>query len=228
MPSHPLDNPIWSALTTEQAHLAYGSSLARRFPTDISPLTGLEAPTPDALTSLAEITPTGELTILFLNSIPEFSPQWQIIERNTMPQMVYESKEVPTTSIDFIELTEADVPEMIELTALTKPGPFLTRTRELGDYIGIRRGGKLVAISGERLRLPGFTEVSAVCTHPDHLGHGYARALMFEIMRRIIARGDTPFLHTRTNNYRAIELYEHLGFATRRSIDLAVLRRTPD
>jgi GNAT superfamily N-acetyltransferase len=224
---HPLDNPIWSALTTKQAHLAYGNGLARRFPSEISPLIGLDAPTPEALASLAEITHTGELTILFPETNPEFSSDWQIIELNSMPQMVYAHKEVPATNIDYIELTQADVPEMIALTALTKPGPFLTRTRELGDYIGIRRGGKLVAISGERLRVPGFTEVSAVCTHPDHLGHGYARALMFEIMRRIIACGDTPFLHTRTNNFRAIALYEHLGFTTRRSLDLAVLCRNP-
>ena len=224
---HPLDNPIWSAITTEQAHLACGNGLARRFPAEISPLSGLEAPTPEALAYLAEITPAGELTILFPETNPEFSSDWEIIELNSMPQMIYEAKEVPAISIDFIELTEADVPEMIELTALTKPGPFLSRTRELGDYIGIRWEGKLVAISGERLHVPSFTEVSAVCTHPGHLGHGYARALMFEIMRRIIARGDTPFLHTRTNNHRAIALYEHLGFTTRRSLDLAVLRRQP-
>jgi predicted GNAT family acetyltransferase len=224
---HPLDNPIWSALKTEQAHLSYGNGLARRFPAEISPLTGIEAPTPEALGALARMTLAGELTILFLESMPAFSTEWQTIELNTMPQMVYSHKEVPPTTIDFIELTQADVPEMIALTALTKPGPFLSRTRELGDYIGVRREGKLVAIAGERLRVPGFTEVSAVCTHPDHLGHGYARALMFEIMRRIIARGDTPFLHTRTNNHRAIALYEHLGFTTRRSINLAVLRRNP-
>jgi ribosomal protein S18 acetylase RimI-like enzyme len=224
---HPLDNPIWSALTTEQAHLAQGNGLARRFPADISPLTGLEAPTPEALASLAGITPAGELTILFLESTPEFSSEWRTIELNTMPQMVYTRKDVPPTTIDFVELTAADVPEMIALTALTKPGPFSQRTRELGDYIGIRREGKLAAMAGERMRVPGYTEVSAVCTHPDHLGHGYARALMFEIMRRIIARGDTPFLHTRTNNHRAIELYHHLGFTTRRSINLAVLLRNP-
>jgi predicted GNAT family acetyltransferase len=226
MPSHPLDNPIWSALTTKQAHLAYGSSLAQRFPADISPLCGIEAPTPEAMASLAEITLPRELTILFLEATPQFSSEWRVIELNTMPQMVYESKDVPAVSIDFIELTEADVPEMVALTVLTKPGPFLTRTRELGDYIGIRRGGQLVAISGERLHVPGYTEVSAVCTHPDHLGHGYARALMFEIMRRIIARDETPFLHTRTNNDRAITLYEHLGFTTRRRINLAVLSKS--
>ncbi len=141
-----------------------------------------------------------------------------------MFQMVYPDKDLPPSSIDFIELTEADVPEMIALTALTKPGPFDRRTREFGDYIGVRRNGQLVAMSGQRLHVPGYREVSAVCTHPDHLGHGYARALMLEIMRRIIADGETPFLHVRAQN-RAIDLYHRIGFITRRTLELAILRR---
>jgi predicted GNAT family acetyltransferase len=114
---------------------------------------------------------------------------------------------------------------MIELTALTKPGPFSTRTHELGTYLGIRDAGKLVAMAGERLKVPGFTEVSAVCTHPEHTGHGYARILMSEVMRRIRSRGEAPFLHVREDNVRAIALYERLGFAVRVVAYLAVLRK---
>jgi predicted GNAT family acetyltransferase len=114
---------------------------------------------------------------------------------------------------------------MIALAALTKPGPFDRRTREFGDYIGIRREGKLVAMAGQRLHVPGYREVSAVCTHPDHLGQGYARALMLEIMRRIIADNETPFLHVRSLNTRAIDVYRRMGFIERRSIQLAILRK---
>ena len=124
-----------------------------------------------------------------------------------------------------IELSVADSAEMIELTTLTKPGPFSTRTHELGTYLGIRHAGKLVAMAGERLKVPGFTEVSAVCTYPKHTGHGYARILMSEVMRRIRGRGETPFLHVREDNVRAIALYGRLGFAVRVVAHLAVLRK---
>jgi predicted GNAT family acetyltransferase len=145
-----------------------------------------------------------------------------------MPQMVYEASAPPERSSsdpEIIDLSAPDVPEMLELTALTKPGPFNRRTHELGTYLGIRRDGRLVAMAGERLKVPGYTEVSAVCTHPDHAGHGYARILMTEVMRRICYRGETPFLHVREDNVRAIELYKRLGFKQRVLSHLAVLRK---
>ena len=114
---------------------------------------------------------------------------------------------------------------MMELTELTKPGPFAKRTRELGTYLGIRIDGKLIAMAGERLKVPGYTEVSAICTHPDHTGRGHARVLTTEIMRRILDRGEAPFLHVRQDNFRAIELYERLGFRCRVVRYHAVLRR---
>jgi predicted GNAT family acetyltransferase len=114
---------------------------------------------------------------------------------------------------------------MIELTTLTKPGPFGPRTHELGTYLGIRREGKLVAMAGERLKVPGYTEVSAVCTHPEYLGNGYAQALMSAVMRGIRERGETPFLHVRGDNDRAIKVYEKLGFRTRKQGHFAVIRK---
>jgi len=117
-----------------------------------------------------------------------------------------------------------DSAEMLALATLTKPGPFGTRTHELGSYVGIRSEGKLVAMAGERLKVPGYTEVSAVCTHPDRTGNGYARVLMTEIMRRIRERGETPMLHVRADNSRAVQLYERLGFRVRKEMHFAVLR----
>jgi predicted GNAT family acetyltransferase len=116
-------------------------------------------------------------------------------------------------------------PEMLGLTALTKPGPFDKRTHELGRYVGIFREGKLVAMAGERLKVPGFTEVSAVCTHPEHAGRGYARVLMTEVMQGIWKRGEVPFLHVREDNAAAIKLYERLGFRKRVVRHLAVIRK---
>jgi predicted GNAT family acetyltransferase len=124
-----------------------------------------------------------------------------------------------------VELGDNDSPEMVELASLTKPGPFGRRTHELGYYVGIRDNGKLVAMAGERLKVPGYTEVSAVCTHPDHLGKGYAAKLMTEVMRCIRKRGEKPFLHVRSDNARAIAIYERLGFRIRWEGHFAVLRR---
>lgn len=117
---------------------------------------------------------------------------------------------------------------MLALAQLTKPGPFGLRTRELGTYIGIRQNGQLVAMAGERLRVPGFTEISAVCTHPDHLGRGYAATLMTELMHRIRSRGEVPFLHVREDNTRAIPIYERLGFRKRVLLHFAVVRKPGD
>ena len=108
----------------------------------------------------------------------------------------------------------ANADEMLALTELTKPGPFGKRTPELGTYLGIRDSGRLVAMAGERLRVPGFTEISAVCTHPEYQGHGFARMLISSVIRRTTARGDTPFLHVAQVNTRAIQVYEQLGFKT--------------
>ena len=142
-------------------------------------------------------------------------------------QMVAEKPAGSTSSNGFelLELGPADSPEMLALTALTKPGPFGTRTHELGTYIGLREKGKLVAMAGERLKVPGYTEISAVCTHPEHNGKGYAGLLMTEIMRRIRDRGETAFLHVRQDNARAITLYERLGFQARKLLHFAVLRK---
>jgi predicted GNAT family acetyltransferase len=125
-------------------------------------------------------------------------------------------------------LGEADAPEMMALARQTEPGPFYAETYRMGSFIGVRREGRLVAMAGERLRLPGFTEVSGVCTHPDHRGQGLARTLMLHVMAGIRARGDVPFLHAYADNAGAIALYRKLGFVLRREVVLTVLVRPTD
>jgi predicted GNAT family acetyltransferase len=122
------------------------------------------------------------------------------------------------------ELTTADVPEMLALTKLTEPGPFLPRTIELGAYLGVHDAGSLVAMAGERLHLTGFTEISAVCTHPQYRGRGYGNALLSALISRITRRGETPILHVRTQNVAALRLYEKLGFKVRAQLHLAVIK----
>jgi predicted GNAT family acetyltransferase len=225
---HPLDNVIWKALTTRQAEFAESFGQARRFIPEVSPVAAFREPTPEGYESLAGLVGTRATVGLFLDAPYESRAGWSLVAGAPMPEMVYEGDGLPSSSSsdpEIIELGAADVPGMMELTALTKPGPFNKRTHELGTYLGIRRNGKLVAMAGERLKIPAYTEVSAICTHPEHTGHGYARILTTEVIRRIRSRGETPFLHVRQDNVRAIELYERLGFRQRALLHFAVLRK---
>jgi ribosomal protein S18 acetylase RimI-like enzyme len=229
---HPLDNPIWRALISTHAGFAQTCNSARKFPREVSVLAGFSEPTPENYDSLASLLRPGERIGLFLQAPAEPPAGWTITDTGPLLQMLYED---PSTSSpgfpsngarpkpEFISLTQADVPEMLALTKLTKPGPFGPRTREMGDYLGIRAAGTLAAMAGERLRLPGYTEISAVCTHPGHLGHGYASALIESLMERICGRGELPFLHVRPENARAIQVYERLGFTERARLHYVVL-----
>ena len=227
---HALDNVIWHALTTRQAQFADGHDHARRFQLGVTSLAGISQPDDQGYTSLANLAGPGGTAALFLRIPYEVRLGWDLIAAAPLLQMLASNgaaQTTPPTNHSVIEdLNSTDSAEMIALTTLTKPGPFGPRTHELGNYVGIRSGGKLIAMAGERLKVPGFTEISAVCTHPDHTGKGYAQKLMLEVMKRIRERGETPFLHVREDNDRAIKIYERLGFTTRLTTHLAVLRKS--
>ena len=221
---HLLDNPIWSALTTQLAHFAQTEERARRFPPQVTALAAVADETPESYASLDRLlseAPAG----LFLHRLPEFPPQWSLIRTLPLWQMVFEDGRTVAPRHAFTPLEKNDAREMLALAELTKPGPFGLRTHELGNYLGVREQGKLIAMAGERLRVPGFAEISAVCTHPDHLGHGYATSLIAELVQRIHTRGEIPFLHVAEENERAIALYERLGFRKRHRFQLAVIQR---
>ena len=223
---HPLDNVIWQALTTRQAQFAEAFDGARRFVREVTLLSAFEEPTADGYAALAGLV-GADTTAVFLDDPYETRPEWDLVAGAPLLQMVCGNgaRVRPSEAVEIVELGLPDSSEMLELTTLTKPGPFGTRTHELGNYVGVRDDGKLVAMAGERLKVPGYTEVSAVCTHPEYTGNGYALVLMWEIMRGIRDRGETPFLHVRQDNARAVALYERLGFKTRKLTHFAVLRR---
>lgn len=221
-----LDNPIWHALNGPQASLAEADGGARRFPTAITPLGGFEAPRPAAFADLARLQRGHEATALFLTEFVEPPPGWRVLAREILPQMVLDGIELPAPILEIAELDGGASAAMQELTKLTKPGPFGPRTHELGNYVGIWRDGRLAAMAGERLHPPGFTEVSAVCTHPDFTGQGLGAALVAAVARRILARGEIPMLHVRADNARAIALYERLGFRERTRLHLLVVRKS--
>jgi ribosomal protein S18 acetylase RimI-like enzyme len=220
---HSLDNPIWNSLSTLHAHFAEGDELTKRYPPEITLLAGMGEPTAEAYASLAK-TLRRASAVLFLDQPPQIPAGWITVHASPLVQMVCEKPNLAQDGYPAEKLTPADVPEMVALAELTKPGPFGTRTRELGEYLGIRKAKRLVAMAGERLHLPDYTEVSAVCTHPEFQGRGYARELMSILMRKIIQRGETPILHVRQENVSAIHLYEKLGFRTRRLIHFVIIR----
>lgn len=226
---HPLDNVIWQALTSRQACFAESSGSARRFMREVTSLSAFEFPDEHGYGSLGELAGAGGTAAVFLDEPYQDRSGWQVVGGAPLVQMVYANGAFPpptqAATFPVIELSVQDSPEMLALTELTKPGPFGKRTHELGYYVGMRQNGKLVAMAGERLKTPGHTEVSAVCTHPDHTGKGYAALLMRIIMDRIRNRGETPFLHVRADNRRAIALYERLGFHVRKQGHYMVLRK---
>lgn len=225
---HPLDNVIWNALSTRQAHFAEISGTARKFQPAVTLLSGFEAPDNEGYASLAGLATGGKTLAIFLDNPYVPRQGWEWIAGAPLLQMVHQNgaAAAPETDFPIVALGSADSSEMIALTSLTKPGPFGPRTHELGTYVGIRVEDRLAAMAGERLKVSGHTEVSAVCTHPDFLGRGYAGAVMREVMRGIRERGETPFLHVREDNIRAIDLYKRLGFQTRKTGHFAVLRRS--
>jgi len=226
---HSLDNPVWASLTGAHARFARGHGRVLAYQADVTPFAGFEAqPSPGDWQDLAEFGGPG--TSLAVMAMPVTPPQgWHSQLIGTGLQMVADGlvSAGPATSsgdADLERLGPGDVPEMMDLVERTKPGPFLPRTIDLGLYLGIRRQGRLVAMAGERLRPPGWTEISAVCTDPSWRGHGFAGRLMLAVAEQIRARGETPFLHVVDTNLGAIRLYETLGFRTRSATRFTVVR----
>lgn len=212
---HVLDNPALASLTGPHAHFAERRGRVLRYPVDVSPWLALPDD-PDArdwadLAALAG--PGAEIPLPgFRGEVPD---GWETTFRIEGVQLVDDGL-AAAPDAEAVRLGPADVPEMLDLVARTRPGPFLPRTVELGTYLGIRRGGALVAMAGERLHPPGWTEISAVCTDPAFRGEGLATRLILAVAHGIRERGETPFLHTSAQNTPAIRLYESLGFRLRR------------
>jgi ribosomal protein S18 acetylase RimI-like enzyme len=223
--AHPLDHVIWRALTSCHRDVAEGDHLALRYLAPIAPFAATTDVSTASFQSLLTLLPAGDRIGLFTPEeiMPPLS--FSVIERGAVDQMVLVKMPSDAGSVPTVELDAGDVPDMLALVEATHPGPFGPRTIELGQYIGVRRQGMLVAMAGERMRLDGFTEISAVCVHPSCRGQGLAAELVSALARSIASRADTSFLHVFSSNRPAIELYRKLGFVLRRHMHLAVLAR---
>lgn len=223
---HPLDRPIWSALATRQAELSQGDARALRFAPDYGIFAAAADRSPASLAALSALVPADGQVALVEAETPAAAPGTAIASTAVIWQMVAPSiTAAPQPDFAIVELTDADAPQMLALATQTRPGPFFARTHQLGDFVGVKQGDRLIAMAGERMKLPGYTEVSGVCTDPEHRGRGYAGALMRVVAGRIQARGETPFLHSYAHNTGAIGLYQTLGFALRSEMTMQVLNR---
>jgi len=221
-----LDNPIWWCLATRHAHLARGGARARRYPPEISPLGGLADVAAASVDELDTITEVGDDFGTFARVVPAFSARWQTLREARIAQMIRaDPSPLPEGGVDVVTLGACDVGEMLALVELTQPGPFRPRTIELGHFIGVREGGRLLAMAGERMWIGDRRELSGVCTHPAAQGRGLARALMGRVVNRMLRDGQTPFLHVYSHNARAIDLYRALGFEQRTEFPLLHARR---
>lgn len=223
---HVLDSPAWHALNTHNRGLSFGNDRARYFGREVSPFAAVREITGENFRLLYD-TVDHEGATLFMTPVETDIPSfWKQLHLIRGIQMVRDSAAKPDeATMELQPLSYEHVPQMLELTKLTNPGPFDSRTINFGHYFGIFEGDNLAAMAGQRLHLPGYAEISAVCTHPDHTGKGYARQLLLHQLHRIIAASETPYLHVRADNQRAIKVYESLGFAKRTDMYFYVLRK---
>jgi ribosomal protein S18 acetylase RimI-like enzyme len=223
--AHPLEQVIWKALSSRNRNLAQGDHLALRYLAPIAPFAATIDVSSTSFRSLLALLPAGDQIALFTPE--EITPPsfLSVVERGAVDQMVLAKMPAHHCSMPIVKLDARDVPDMLALVEVTHPGPFGPRTLELGEYIGVRRQGILVAMAGERMRLDGFTEVSAVCVDSSARGQGLAVELVSTLARSIASRGEIPFLHVFSSNRPASELYLKLGFVFRRPMHLALLAR---
>ncbi len=223
--AHPLDRPIWTALTTRHAHFGDGGALARRYTRDIGPLSAARDASPEALAALAALAEPGEEIALVEIAPPAPPSQVEETLRKPLMQMSAPSFRRAGAECAITQLGEADAQDMLELAQLTRPGPFRINTHRLGRFVGVRDNGRLIAMAGERMAADGFIEISAVCTHPDWRGRGFGAALMSAVGERIVREGATPFLHVYNDNTGAIALYEKLSFVPRAQLTHVIWKR---
>ena len=226
MSAHPLDRPVWHALTGAQHARAVGAAPAWRFAPDLGLFAAAADDSPPSLAALAALCPAGSTIGVVETGEWPTPPGLRQRRRALCHQMVAERPSAPeATAFTILDLGDDDAADMLALATLTRPGPFFTRTHRLGNFIGVRIDGRLAAMAGERLHVGRYREVSGVCTHPDFRGRGLAGRLMAIVAARMVARGEIPFLHSYADNHGAIALYQHLGFRLRTPITFTVLER---
>ncbi|MCC2334931.1 GNAT family N-acetyltransferase [Cellulomonas wangsupingiae] len=220
-----LDNPAWYSLIGRHAALSEGNDLVRRYLPEVSPFAAVRSwEDPDVWDAIVDLVGPGRPFPLAGAEAPVLPAGWEVIDSGAGVQLVETDALAARPDDEAVVLGAADVPEILALVARTEPGPFAARTHELGRYVGIRRDGRLVAMAGERLQPAGWTEISAVCTDPDHRRQGLATRLVLDVAHHARARGDRVLLHAAATSTGVIAIYERLGFRLRRRTVFGMVR----
>ena len=223
--SHILDRPVWSALDTRHRIFANGDKLARRYPASIVPFAASGADDAESLQALGRLVPAGE-SVFMLQADPIVLPSELTATVTAFGVQMVAEAPLPAVSDERVQqLTLDDAAEMLALASLTKPGPFTLKALSIGDFWGVKINGRLAAMAGERMKQPGYSELSGVCSRPDFRGGGLGRLLSVFVSNRIMARGEVPYLHAYADNANAIRLYESIGFQLRSKMNVAVVQR---
>jgi predicted GNAT family acetyltransferase len=222
---HMLDNPAFNSLKTGNKNLANGTDEIKFFDKDVSPFMGFDENTDTNFKKLAAIIQENRQFAFVSKTATEIPHPWNVLFYATGYQMVYRGDIKSIDESNLVILADEHIPQMLALTKLTNPGPFAQRTIDFGHYGGIFDGDKLVAMAGQRMNPLPYAEISAVCTHPDYLGRGYAKQLLQQQINRIITEGNIPFLHVRCDNERAVKIYVSMGFETRVMVWFYVIER---
>lgn len=225
MTTHPLDRPAWSALSGPHASLAEGGERARRYRAGTVPFAAAADTTPESLAALAALPAPGEVMAIVEANELTLPPGMECVRTGTVTQMILDRVPEATDRDGIDKLGWQDAEEMLALGTLTQPGPFTLKAQALGDFYGIRRNGRIVAMAGHRMRQHGFFELSGVCAHPDVRGQGLGRKLSLFVTHLILARGDTPYLHAWADNTPAITLYASIGYVPRATMNFAAVQR---
>ncbi|MEO1306773.1 MAG: GNAT family N-acetyltransferase [Pseudomonadota bacterium] len=221
-----LDRPVWTALTTEQSHLASRMGSACAFPEEIGPLAAAASQAHGDMRDFNALIWHRSMPLITLETPSPICSEFLLAENPLAVLQMLATSLIQTPSTHEIEmLGPEDSEQIFDLALRTKPGPFARKTNLLGEFMGVRREGQLIAMAGQRLRLPGFVEISAVCVDAPYRGQGIGAALVRQMADRILSSGDTPFLHTYASNTQAISLYQQLGFEIRASLEATVWAR---
>lgn len=221
-----LRDVVWHSLGEGHAALAQTADGARRYQPAYAPFAALATYDDASFDVLAGLMAPGEEVVFFTVGDVEPTARFEVLMRKHIHQMVGPATPLQAPAmLRSVPLGPDDVPAMRALVEVTKPGPFRELGHTLGNFIGIKVDGRLVAMAGERLHLHRFRELSAVCTSPEFRGQGHARELIQTLAAAISARGQTPFLHVFTDNHSAIALYRQLGFTPSHAFRVTVLRR---
>lgn len=221
-----LPNPVFGGLTSGDRHLGFGTDKVKFFDEDVSPFAGIADGYDHGFEDLYDLLPPGRVVLYATPHALLPQKGWKLLHEIQGVQMMLDQVgETRQNDLSLVPLGREHVDQMVQLTALTKPGPFGPGTISFGHYYGIFDHEKLVAMTGQRLHVQECTEVSAVCTDPEYLGKGYASALVVHAVALIRQQGKIPFLHVRADNQRAIALYERIGFTIRGMMNFYVVKK---